>query len=105
MESMSGRGWVPRFGTINPVDRKQLFGGVGVPVLQVWRDTSAAKAGMQPGDVVLEVNGIDVKDEFDVYRIIFNHPVGERLKFLVQRGKEKQLKFELLLEEFPGAPF
>ncbi len=98
--------WVgATFGTINPVDRKQLFGGVGVPVLQVWRDTSAAKAGMQPGDVVLEVNGIDVKDEFDVYRIIFNHPVGERLKFLVQRGKEKQLKFELLLEEFPGAPF
>jgi serine protease Do len=98
--------WVgATFGTIDPVDRKQLFGGVGVPVLQVWRDSSAATAGMQPGDVVLEVNGTAVKNKFDVYRIIFNHPVGDRLEFLVQRGDETQFEYELLLEEFPGVPF
>lgn len=98
--------WVgATFGTINPVDRRQLFGGVGVPVLQVWRNTSAARVGMQPGDVVLEVNGVAVKDEFDVYRHIFSHSVGTTLDFLVQRGKSQRLEYRLELEEFPGVPF
>ncbi|VGO22785.1 S1C family serine protease [Pontiella sulfatireligans] len=71
-------------------------------VRQVWRDTPAAMAGMLPGDVILAVNDIEVANEYDVYRIIFNHAVGETLRFRVWREKEKQLEFELLLQEFPG---
>lgn len=81
-----------------------FFGGPKAEVEQVWRDTSAAEAGMKQGDLILEVDGIAVKDEYDVYRIIFNHAVGEVLKFTVLRDQKKQLTFELLLQEFPRQP-
>jgi S1-C subfamily serine protease len=95
--------WVgAAFGQIDPTYRKQLFGGSGVPVLQVWRDTPAARAGLIPGDVILEVDGVAVKDEHDINRIIFSHSVGDMLDFVIVREEKKQLRLELLLEEFPG---
>jgi S1-C subfamily serine protease len=80
------------------------FEGDGVPVEQVWRDTPAAQAGMQPGDVILKVNGTRVKSEHDIYRIIFNHSVGETLHFTALRNENERLEFELLLQEFPRQP-
>lgn len=85
-------------------DTDGKFEGDGVPVEQVWRDTSAAEAGMQPGDVILKVNGMRVKDEHDIYRIIFNHAVGKTLHFSALRNEKKRLEFELLLQEFPRQP-
>lgn len=97
--------WVgASFGEIDPRYRNQYFGGAGVPVVQVWEGTPAAGAGMVPGDVVLEVGGVKVAGMYDVHRIIFNHSVGERLRFVVLRDKKKQLEFELLLQAFPGRP-
>ncbi|MCF7847941.1 MAG: trypsin-like peptidase domain-containing protein [Kiritimatiellales bacterium] len=94
--------WVgASFGEIDPQLRKKFFGGNGVPVEEVWRDTPAAQVGMLPGDIILEVKGVPVKTEYDIYRIIFNHSVGDRLPFLVQRN-EKQLEFELLLQALPA---
>lgn len=95
--------WVgASFGGIDPAYRKQL--GEGVLVKQVWRDTPAAKAGLQPGDLILSVDGVKVKDEYDVYRIIFNHSVGESLRFSVLRDKKDRIEFDLLLQEFPRQP-
>jgi len=74
-------------------------------VARVWRDTPAARAGIEIGDRVLEVAGKPVEDEFDIYRIIFNHTVGEKVSFLIQRQNGAQLEVELPLEEFPGAIF
>jgi S1-C subfamily serine protease len=76
----------------------------GVPVEQVWRDTPAAAAGMQPGDLIVKVDGIRVRDEHDIYRIIFNHSVGEELNFTTTRDGGKRIEFNLLLEEFPRQP-
>ena len=73
-------------------------------VEQVWRETPAAEAGMQPGDVVVEVAGVGVKDQFDIYRVIFNHAVGEKLRFSVLRGEETKTELDLLLQEFPEQP-
>ncbi len=95
--------WVGAFfGTIKPDYRKAFFGGIGVAVTHVWDGTAAAMAGVKPGDLVLEVDGIKVADKHDVDRIIYNHGVGDRLTFLLQTEKEKQLEVELLLEEYPG---
>ncbi len=74
-------------------------------VVRVWRDTPAARAGIQVGDLVLDVDGKSVKDEYDVYRIIFNHAVGDAVRFHIEQKDEKQLEVELPLEEFPGLPF
>ena len=76
----------------------------GVPVEQVWRDTPAAEAGMQPGDVILKVNDVRVRNEHDIYRIIFNHSVGETLRFAAVRNENERIEFELLLQEFPRQP-
>jgi serine protease Do len=73
-------------------------------VTQVWRGTPAALSGMQVGDVILEVSGQKVKDEYDVYRIIFNNSVGDNVRFLTERNGSKQPEMELPLEEFPGNP-
>lgn len=78
--------------------------GQGVPVKQVWRDTPAAEAGLQPGDVILEVDGIEVRNKHDVYRIIFNHQVGQQVLFSALRDGEKQLQFDMVLQEFPRQP-
>ncbi len=79
-------------------------GDTRVKVTDVWRDTPAARAGMQVGDVVLEVNGKKMKEESDILREIFNRSVGEKLLFLTERDNKKQPEFELSLEEFPGKP-
>ena len=78
--------------------------GDGVPVEQVFRDTPAAEAGMQLGDMILKVDGTRVKDKHDIYRIIYNHSVGERLHFTALRNENERLEFDLLLQEFPRQP-
>lgn len=95
--------WVGAFFyTVDKPYRKSLFGGAGVVVSHVWKDTPAARAGVLPGDLVLSVNGVKVDSEHDVERIIYNHSVGDQLAFVFQQGKKKQLEVELLLEEYPG---
>jgi serine protease Do len=77
--------------------------GKRVFVKQVWRDTPAAEAGMLPKDQVLQVNGEAVYTKYDVYRIIFNHSVGESVHFLLERDGKK-IEMDLPLKEFPRQP-
>jgi len=79
-------------------------GDTQLEVMKVFRDTPAARAGMQVGDVVLEVNGRKMREESDVLREIFNHRVGEQIRFRTERDNKKQPEFDLSLEEFPGKP-
>jgi serine protease Do len=81
-----------------------MSGDTRLQVTQVWRDTPAARAGMQVGDVILEANDRPMKDEYDILRVIYNHSVGEQLRFLTERDQKRQPEIELLLEEFPGNP-
>jgi S1-C subfamily serine protease len=86
------------------------FGVTGMPgdtrprVTEVWRDTPAARAGMLVGDVILEVNGREMKDGYDILRVIFNHSVGKKLRFQIERNEKKLPEFDLILEEFPQEP-
>ncbi len=81
--------------------RKDIFGGAGVVISQVWSNTPASRAGLHPGTAVLKVDDIVVLDEQEIERIIYNRSVGDTVKFLFQL-EEKQLEIELILEEFPG---
>lgn len=90
------------FDSIRPEYQKEYLGGSGVEVKEVFKDTPAARAGLQPGDLVMRVNGVLVREYQDVERVIFHHAVGETISFDVRRGEdEEQLKFELPLEEYP----
>ncbi len=95
--------WVGAFFyTVEPPYRQTIFDGASVVVAQVWNDTAAERAGFQPGDLILEVDGVKVKNKYDVDRIIFNHAVGDKVRFLTRRGKEKPIEIELELEEYPA---
>ena len=74
-------------------------------ITRIWRDTPAARAGLQVGDLVLEANGKPVENEYDVNRIIFNHSVGDTVSLLVRSGESSPVEVDLELEEFPGATF
>lgn len=80
----------------------EVFGGAGVEIDQVWSDTPAARAGLQPRTPILSVNGIPVETKQEIDRIIYNMSVGDPVKFLFQLNEKEQLEIELLLEEFPG---
>ncbi len=74
-------------------------------ISRIWADAPASRAGLQVGDQVLSVDDTPVKDEYDILRVIFNHSVGENVRFQLVRDENKQIEVDLLLEEFPGAVF
>lgn len=82
----------------------EVFDGAGVIIEQVWNDTPASRAGLQPGTAVLAVNGKPVESMEDIERIMFSKAVGQMLTFTLQKEKE-QLEVELLLEKYPGSLF
>jgi len=73
----------------------------GVLVTEVVKGSPAAKAGLQPGDVVLAVNGEMVEHPLDVDFINWAMFVGDTAVFDIARGG-KTIRLTLRLEEFSG---
>lgn len=68
----------------------------GVAVGQVYPDTPGAKAGLAPGDVVTEVDGVRVTKADALVRAIGTHKPGEVLELTVLKdGKSKKLRVTL----------
>ena len=60
----------------------------GALVEHVEPSGPAARAGLQPGDVILAVNGQDVPHAIDLPRMAAEHPPGSRLRLTVLRNKQ-----------------
>lgn len=83
------RGQAPQRGYLGvglqPIDDDDLSNSLGIPkgrgelVRSVVPSGSAARAGIQQGDVILTVNGRAVTDENTVSYLIANTPVGSRV--------------------------
>jgi len=73
----------------------------GVVVWELLRRSPAARAGIQPGDVVLTVDGAEVADAAAFRRALADAPVGGRLKLELLREGRK-VSTELEVEELPG---
>ena len=76
--------------TIQPVDDDlaQTFGlpePTGALVSSVEPDSAADKAGLQPGDVVLSVNGVTVASSADLPRMIGEKRPGTRIELELWR--------------------
>lgn len=68
----------------------------GVLVKQVVEGAPAAKAGVQPYDVIRKVNGKVVKTSMDLVKSITNLPVGKTADIEVLRGNQvKNLKVQV----------
>jgi len=72
--------------------RLGVKGDTGVAVSQVFDGSPAAKAGLQPGDVVTAVAGKQVKDGRELQRTIANLPLNKPADLTVVRdGQTKHL--------------
>jgi len=58
----------------------------GLVVVQVQRDSSAAAAGLRPGDFILEVDQVEITDLKEFHRIVRGFEKGDTILFLVRRG-------------------
>ena len=67
-------------------------GSTGVLVTSLYRNGPAHRAGMQPGDVLLTIDGKKVSDTHDVLMLIASHKPGDKLRMEVLReGKTVSL--------------
>jgi Do/DeqQ family serine protease len=62
----------------------------GVLVAQVYPGSSADKAGLKEGDVILSIDGRAVNDEGGGAFAIGTHKVGDRVPMQIQRGDKEQ---------------
>jgi serine protease Do/serine protease DegQ len=70
----------------------------GALINKVLKDSSADKAGLLPGDIVISIDGKKMRNANDVRNRIGLLPIGEKIKFkLLRDGKE--LKLVVLVEE------
>jgi Do/DeqQ family serine protease len=62
----------------------------GVLVAQVYPGSSADRAGLKEGDVILSIDGRPVNDEGGGAFAIGTHKVGDRVPVVIQRGDRQQ---------------
>jgi serine protease DegS len=85
------RGWIG----IVPVDIDQIEARrfnlmqPGVVVAQLYVESPAAAAGMEPRDIILTVNGVKVASAQDTLTRIANAKPGDRIKITGIRGTER----------------
>ncbi len=64
----------------------------GVIISEVARNSPAERAGLETGDVILEIDGQRIVGEEDVLVIVYDGVVGQKLNFVVMRNGEKGRK-------------
>lgn len=79
------------------IEALDLEAGVrGVVVTAVDDDGPAARAGVEPGDVVTQFDGKNVFSRSDFTSLLAEHTVGDQVELVVTRsGKEKRFSFKL----------
>ncbi|MFO0794321.1 MAG: trypsin-like peptidase domain-containing protein [Candidatus Brocadiaceae bacterium] len=92
--------------TLGLRDKKEItyrFGlpaGEGAFVLEVWSDTPASKAGIQPGDIILEIGGKKIRNTTDLQYAIRRAKVDSNVMVKIFRdGSEHDL--DVLVERQP----
>ena len=70
---------------------------VGVMVEQVIPDRNAEKAGMQSGDIIVELNGKKVMDTDDLTEILKQLEIGETAEVYVVRNGDTSVKLDVVI--------
>lgn len=73
----------------------------GVLVERVYRKSPAKDAGLQRGDVITAVDGIDVTDADDLVDIILDHEIGDDIKLTIV-NEDGEKKITAKLDETPS---
>jgi serine protease Do len=80
---------------VGPVDRElaeafNLDRPVGALVNEVNEGSAADEAGIEPGDVILEFDGIEVESSGDLPPLVGANPPGTEAEVVVSRGGERR---------------
>ncbi len=78
----------------------QLNISKGVYVYRVSLNAPAGKAGIQPGDVILQLDGKEVNSVTELRNAIADHNVGDKVTLVIDRNGNQQT-VEAVLEEVP----
>ena len=73
----------------------------GVIVLKVVPGSPAEKAGLQPGDIILAINGNPIKNATDLQFAVMKTPPGEEITLTVLRG-DKKLNIRVKVGKMPS---
>ncbi len=76
----------------------------GAVVLNVDDDTPAKKAGLKRGDLIVEVNGKEIKDASDLKNLIGSIPPGKEVAITFERNKHLK-SVTVKLAKFPESRF
>jgi photosystem II stability/assembly factor-like uncharacterized protein len=95
----AGMGLTPSKGFLGIVPENT---GAGVRIADVQKDSPAAKAKLAKGDLLLALNGKDLKKTDDFLLALQPHNPGDAIKLLFQRG-DKQDSADITLTVRPGA--
>jgi type II secretory pathway component PulC len=65
-------------------------------VIRVWEDSPAEKAGLQPGDRIVEVDGEKINSPEGLRAAVLRHQPGDKIDLVVRReGKKKEFQARL----------
>ena len=68
----------------------------GIVIVNVEKDSPAAKAGLQSGDVVLAINDSEIKNMAYFRFVLYKYSVGDEVTFKIERnGKAMDIKVKL----------
>ncbi len=75
--------------TLTPETKAQFSVGSGVLVREVFANEPADKAGIEPGDIILSIDGKEVASSRDVQMEVLKKRPGDNVVFSILRGGKK----------------
>tara|TARA_B100002019_G_C21215922_1_gene572013 strand:+ start:231 stop:1382 length:1152 start_codon:yes stop_codon:yes gene_type:complete len=92
-----------RFSPIETIEERNKLKDIGivslVKVQETPEDGAAYEAGMMPGDVIVQVGGIEIYNSIDLIRQLWYNDIGDILKIKVYRNNE-YVDIDVKLKEF-----
>lgn len=64
--------------------------GGGALIVSLTTGAAADKAGLKPGDVITEMNGLKITNQMDYTRVLLRQRVGETIAVKIRRGGEEK---------------
>jgi serine protease DegS len=92
------RGWLGVEGRDLSPRQQQYLGTRGVLVAGIFKNGPADKAGLQYGDVIIEINGQPVPDTHSLLDIISSNRPGTRLNIRIWRNNEYKATVAILAQ-------